>query len=170
MVNYQNGKIYKIEDINGEICYIGSTTKELLSKRMAEHRSKYKLFLDGEYERYTAFNIFHKYGVENCRIILIELYPCNTKDELTSRESHYIRTLECINKNIPNRTRKEWKAQPHNKEKTKNYNQIYNAKNKETKYTVIKCECGNNYTKSHRSCHMKTKKHLNALANQAVDI
>ncbi len=42
MVNYQNGKIYKIQDIGGNMCYIGSTTKDFLSKRMVEHRSAYK--------------------------------------------------------------------------------------------------------------------------------
>ena len=36
MVNYNNGKIYKIEPLNGEEgdIYIGSTTKEYLSQRM----------------------------------------------------------------------------------------------------------------------------------------
>ena len=35
MVNYNNGKIYKIEPVNGEEgdIYIGSTTKEYLSSQ-----------------------------------------------------------------------------------------------------------------------------------------
>ena len=41
MVNYNNGKIYKIEPIvdhdEGDI-YIGSTTKQYLSMRMDKHR------------------------------------------------------------------------------------------------------------------------------------
>eukprot|EP01080_Neovahlkampfia_damariscottae_P012895 gene12895-7314_t len=41
MVNYQNGKIYKIINLTNEKCYIGSTTQKL-SVRMAEHRSFYK--------------------------------------------------------------------------------------------------------------------------------
>ena len=32
MVNYQNGKIYKVEDLGGNMCYIGSTTKDFLIK------------------------------------------------------------------------------------------------------------------------------------------
>ena len=51
MVNYNNGKVYKIEPIceheEGEI-YIGSTTKDYLSKRMVEHRNKYKMYKSGK--------------------------------------------------------------------------------------------------------------------------
>ena len=41
MINYSNGKIYKIEPINGEDgdVYVGSTTKEYLSQWMATHRN-----------------------------------------------------------------------------------------------------------------------------------
>jgi len=45
MVNYGNGKIYKIEPIVGHEegdVYIGSTTNKYLSKRMGVHISKYK--------------------------------------------------------------------------------------------------------------------------------
>ena len=45
MVNYNNGKIYKIVPIcegadEGDV-YIGSTTKEYLSQRMVQHRADY---------------------------------------------------------------------------------------------------------------------------------
>ena len=71
MVNYQNGKIYKIEDVGGNMCYIGSTTKEHLAQRMAEHRKGFRHWQKtGNGGNYTAFQIFEKYGVENCRIIL----------------------------------------------------------------------------------------------------
>jgi hypothetical protein len=44
--------------------------------------------------------LFTQYGVENCYIELIELFPCDTKDELTTRENHYIRSLVCVNKQL----------------------------------------------------------------------
>ena len=44
---YQNGKIYKIEDVCGNISYVGSTTKELLCHRMADHRAKFESFQNG---------------------------------------------------------------------------------------------------------------------------
>ena len=34
-------------------------------------------------------------------IILIELFPCNSKDELLARERHYKDTLICVDKNRP---------------------------------------------------------------------
>ena len=42
MVNYNNGKIYKIENNIDDMIYIGSTTKQYLSQRMDKHRSSYK--------------------------------------------------------------------------------------------------------------------------------
>ena len=79
MVNYQNGKIYKIEDTGGNMCYIGSTTKDYLSKRMVQHRACYNLWKkDPTATRYSVFSIFEEYGIDNCRIVLVELCPCNT--------------------------------------------------------------------------------------------
>ena len=110
MVNYQNGKIYKIEDLNGEMCYYGLTTKERLCKRMAEHRAKYGGWKKdpAKYSPTSSFKIFEKYGVENCRIVLMELCPCDTKDELSIREAYYIRNFLCVNKNIPDRKQPEY--------------------------------------------------------------
>jgi hypothetical protein len=122
MTNYNNSKIYKIEPIvehePNEI-YVGSTTKERLCQRMTYHRSAYKHYQKGGKNNYTSFKLFEKYGIENCKIILIEDFPCNTKDELIAREAFYIRSLECINKYIPDRTRQE-------------RNKCYYEQNKET--------------------------------------
>ena len=50
MVNYSNGKIYKIEPIcdheDGDV-YIGSTTKQYLSQRMEYHRRDYNNYKKG---------------------------------------------------------------------------------------------------------------------------
>ena len=50
MVNYNNGKIYLIEPIDGEDgdVYVGSTTKIYLSQRMSEHRNSYNLWKQGK--------------------------------------------------------------------------------------------------------------------------
>jgi hypothetical protein len=115
MVNYANGKIYKIEPIvesldDGDI-YIGSTVKEYLSQRMVAHRSSYNQWKNGSNsttKKVYSFNLFEKYGLENCKITLLEICSCNSKDELLSREAHYIKTLKCVNKKIPLRTNSEW--------------------------------------------------------------
>ena len=111
MVNYQNSKIYKIIDIGSNMCYIGSTTKDYLSKRMTEHRNHYSQWLNGKPGNVSAFQIFDTYGVENCRIELIELCPCNSRDELTKLESQYIRSENCVNKVIPDRGMTEYQKE-----------------------------------------------------------
>ena len=136
MVNYNNGKVYKIEPIceheEGEI-YIGSTTKEYLSKRMVAHRYDYTKYKKGKHPFMTIHALFDKYGIENCRIILLEIVNCNSKDELFAREGYYIRTLECVNKIIVGRTKKEYREEhkEHAKEYQKIYSKTYRQENQE---------------------------------------
>ena len=93
MVNYGNGKIYKVVCSASGRVYIGSTTVTL-SRRMTNHRCKNnkcmtKDFIDG-------------------KIFLIEDYPCERKEQLESRERFHIESMDCVNKCIPTRTNKEW--------------------------------------------------------------
>ena len=110
MVNYTHGKIYKIECLSGnpDDIYIGSTTKQLLSQRMVNHRGNYKSWKNGNSNKMMSFDIFDKYGVENCVITLIEDVNVNNKNELFAREAYYIRTLKCLNKIIPLRNKTEY--------------------------------------------------------------
>ena len=101
MKNYNNSKIYKIEPTcehdEGNI-YIGSTTKQYLCQRMAEHKCEYKKYKKGSQSKVMSYDIFDKYGPENIKITLIELVNANNKDELLSKEAFYIKTLKCVNK------------------------------------------------------------------------
>jgi hypothetical protein len=110
MTNYQNGKVYMIEALNGEEgdIYVGSTAKQYLSQRMTFHRLSYKYWKEGKADYVTAYDLFDKYGIENCSIILLETCPCNTRDELRSREGFHIRNLECVNKKMAGRTPAEY--------------------------------------------------------------
>ena len=162
MVNYQNGKIYKMEDVGGNMCYIGSTTKDFLSKRMSEHRSKYRYWKsDPKNSKFTVFDIFDTYGIENCRIVLIELLPCDSKDELHARESHYIRTVECVNKIIPNRTKAEYSKKRYKENKVK-----IQAK----QAAVVECECGKTFTRAHKRRHIKSTHHIDYIANIPLNV
>jgi hypothetical protein len=109
MPNYNLGKVYKIEPIGGGDIYIGSTTKPRLSQRMTGHRSSYKLWKNGKSNKVTSFDVFDKYGIENCQIVLLESVNAKTRDELTARERHYIKTSECVNKQIAGRTQTEYR-------------------------------------------------------------
>ena len=105
MVNYDEGKIYKIVCNKTGLIYIGSTTKHYLSDRLGNHRAHYKIYLKTQTKYMSSAKILEN---DDYNIILLESYPCKSKDELLARERHYIELLECVNKNIPSRTKKEW--------------------------------------------------------------
>jgi hypothetical protein len=65
----------------------------------------------------------------SAKIELVENCPCNSKEELLQREGYYIRNNNCVNKFIPDRTRKEYLET--NKEKLKEYHKKYDETNKE---------------------------------------
>ena len=95
MVNYKNGKIYKlIDNTNGNI-YIGSTTQPL-SRRLDGHRAHYKDYLNGDDTRRTCIS-FKIIKNNDYKIILICNYPCNNIEELHKIEQKYIDEYDCIN-------------------------------------------------------------------------
>ena len=110
MVNYQLGKIYKI--VSGDLTYIGSTCEPTLARRMAGHKTRYDSWKAGKTRFVTSFKVIEN---GNAEIILIETFPCNTKDELHARERYFIENTICVNKFIPGQTSKEYNER--NKEK-----------------------------------------------------
>jgi len=132
-MNYQKGKIYKIESHLGDKIYIGSTTKEYLSQRMTSHRKDYNRWKLGKRGNVKSFELFEEYGIENCKILLLELCPCNSKDELSAKEANYIRTLKCVNKVIPGRTLMQYVEDNKDKilEKQKQYYETHKEQKKQ---------------------------------------
>jgi hypothetical protein len=154
--DYSKGKIYKIEAEGTDEIYVGSTIK-LLCQRMAKHREGYKLWKAGKGKKYKSFDLFDKYGVENCKIVLIELYPCSCKAELERREGECQKQLigkGLVNKKISGRTKKEYRVD--NKDKIK-------EQEKKNHSQIVKCECGCELRKDSLSNHKKSKKHLELL-------
>jgi hypothetical protein len=95
MVNYQQGKIYKIIDNTNGNVYIGSTCKATLAQRLSQHNASFKRYAEKSVgNNYASYDIL-KNG--DYKIILIELYPCDTKDQLRAREQYWIENTECIN-------------------------------------------------------------------------
>jgi hypothetical protein len=244
---YSRGKIYRITDIAYTKFYFGSTVEEL-SQRMAHHRRTYNMYKrNGKGSNFSVFELFNEYGIENCKIELVEPYACNNLSELRQREGHHIQTNPCVNKYVAGRSKKQHyddnrerlleirseytrnnqdkiseynksyrmlneekcKEQAktyrlQNKEKVKEYNAIYrqakkdelklkrelhkaelkayrdmyriNNKEKIQEYreknkerhrehqnTQLQCEiCGGSYTRSNKSVHYRTKKHIQA--------
>jgi hypothetical protein len=148
MVNtefYKNAKIYKIVDnTNGNI-YVGSTCKKLC-QRIALHRASYKNYLNGKYNFVTSFKIIENGDYDI--ILLEEVKDCENKEQLNARERFYIESLDCVNKTIPGRTKKE-------------YYQTF----KES-YAKIICPCCNTEVlKRVFKRHEKSIKHVNNLEN-----
>lgn len=109
MPNYQKGKIYKIVCDETNLTYYGSTVQPL-TKRLSQHRENR--------------NKCNTKMMKTMKIFLVENYPCNTVEELLSRERYYIENNECCNRCIPLRTDKEYREdnKEHLKEKAKQYN------------------------------------------------
>ncbi len=55
-----------------------------------------------------VYDLFNKYGIENCKIFLLETYNCNDINELRAKEGEYIKKFKCIHKEIEGRTKKEY--------------------------------------------------------------
>ena len=125
---YQNGKIYQITDIGYNKCYIGSTT-EGLNLRMTRHRAGYKHFLNSGKKFISSFDLFNEYGVENCKIELIEYFKCDSLQELRKREGQVIKNTDCVNTWVAGRTQKEYRED--NKDKIKEIDKEYREQNKD---------------------------------------
>lgn len=122
-MDYANGKIYMIEPTceyeEGEV-YYGSTTSTLV-KRMTSHRKKANTC--------KSKILFEKYGKDNIKIVLVKLFPCQSKDELNAEEAKYQRENKCVNKNIAGRKKKQYRID--NSEKIKQYYLDNSEKNKQ---------------------------------------
>ena len=124
MPDYQKGKIYKLWSPQGtdEEVYYGSSCDELRFRKRS-HKCK----ANG----CNSKILFEKY--DDVRIELIEDYPCNNKAELIKREGEYIRENKCLNKIIPDRTKKEYSREHYikNKKEIAEYQLKNKEKNKE---------------------------------------
>ncbi len=154
MVNYQNGKIYKIVCNENDMVYIGSTCK-LLCQRLAQHRATYKAYQSGKYCFVTSFKLLE---IGDCEIILLEKFPCNSREELNARERFYIETMNCVNKFIPTRTHKEYCDE--NKFKIMEYSKQYSKQYRKDHKEKHICDCGVEYICTNKSHHIKSQRHL----------
>ena len=193
MPDYKNGKIYKIECQETNRIYIGSTCQPTVAGRLRGHMQCLRRYQRGKCNYTSSFSILE---TGNYKCLLVCNYPCNTKDELTTKEAEYIRQYkkddmcECVNKNIPNRTSKEyykdnvdkikqyhqgikektseWGKQYRldNKEKITEYRKQYRKDNAEKIKEKVQCGCGGRYTMVNKASHERTKKHMKWEATQ----
>jgi hypothetical protein len=177
---YDGGKIYVVRNNENDRVYVGSTIQSL-SKRMYEHKhstTNYKK----DRKLYSAMNTigFGKFYIE-----LVETYPCKTKEELLSREGHYIREFDSVtngyNSAVAGRSQSEYYE--NNKENILKRNQLYRdlhksdiqitqknwyEQNKDILSEEVLCKCGGKYRKSggSKDRHLRTNKHTNWVNKQ----
>ena len=121
-----NGKIYKIVSTETKNIYIGSTTQNL-KKRLNNHKSDYKRYINGKYHYITSYEII-KYL--DCKILEIRSLDNTTKNDLKEAEKIEIKNnMCCVNICIPNNTKREYREQ--HKEEIKLYREENKAKIKE---------------------------------------
>ena len=159
---YKNGKIYKLVSSGTPVVYYGSTIQPL-ELRLKTHKSTYNETCSREL-----------FDAGEVSIVLVEEYPCNNRHELLARERIYIEFMlnnfthrVICNKQIPTRTIKEYRND--NKEHLNECNRKYKRDNKQYINEKFNCECGGKYTRNHKLCHFKTKKHIayiNSLENE----
>ena len=123
-MDYKNAKIYKLVNDELNLTYYGSTCTAL-HKRLYQHKSK---------SNTSSSKIMFESG--EVKIFLVELFPTENKILLTQRERYFIENNECINKTIPNRTKKEYYID--NKDKIKEYYLLNKEKIKQKNKGKIK--------------------------------
>ena len=191
--NYENGKIYIIYSPHSDNHYIGSCTTDLKT-RLDRHIYYYEQFNRGVKTTHyiSSFEVL-KFG--DVEIELICDYPSKNKKELEKAEGYVIRDFRknqgknCVNQRVAGRTKNEnyhenkerisaerkikHKERMENDEEYKKTLQkksiAHYSKNKDVmnkKATEkFKCECGGSYSRCHKSCHLKSKKHLAYINN-----
>lgn len=142
-MNITIGYIYKIICLVSGKLYIGSTFKNV-DKRLVEHVSAYKRYINGKKSNYvTSYDII-KNG--NYKVECIESFENIPKQELKQHERKYILTTpNIVNKNLPCRSAKELyfqlrdkrleqfhKYYENNKSRVAKRMRLYYLKNKET--------------------------------------
>lgn len=180
---YQRGKIYKLVSSQTDKIYIGSTIKKL-KQRKAHHK-----FCPVSSRKITCFDDFDIVLIKNypcnSRKELEREEGCLIKQNLdicvnqqiagrTDKEwrdenkdilkqKHKIYILNNIEKIKITKNNYYLK----NKEIIKEKHKIYKNKNKDKinnkKKEICNCECGFTYTRSNKSTHLKSKKHLSNL-------
>ncbi len=166
MPDYSRGKIYKIEPICEHEEHEISSLK-YLSSRMTYHKTGYNKWKSNLHGKVMSFELFDKYGFDNCVITLIENVNANIKEELLQKERYYIQSMKCINKFVPLRTRKEHyedhkeERKEYKKETDKQYRDNNREKIKAQRSEKITCECGKTICRSDLARHKKSQFHIN---------
>jgi hypothetical protein len=141
---YSRGKVYAIICRKTGRKYIGSTCEPTLARRLAKHVSDFKYWKKDKIRFVSSFDIIKD---DDYYIVLLELYPCSSKDELRMCEQKHINNCECVNKVKAFRSKEELREKckkyyeehkeellekkKEHKEEAQEYNKKYKEEHKE---------------------------------------
>ncbi len=119
-MGYETGKIYKLQCSDGKY-YFGSTIRPLAS-RLSSHKHASK-----NTETNNTYNHINAIGWDNVTINLVEIFPCETKQQLLQRELWFINEhrndILCLNTRNPVTDNKTPEAKQIHKDKCRQYYQ-----------------------------------------------
>ena len=155
-----------------------------MARRLAGHVGNYKKYLNGIYHYVSSFKVLEN---DEFDAVLIEKFPCDSKDELFAGERYWTKQINCVNK-IKNQGllielgQVEYSKQQGKKYREANKDKIYAKdkiyreqnidkkkeyyENNKVKITEYKnenheCQCGSTFTINNRGQHLRSKKHQN---------
>ena len=146
------GSVYKITDNNNNVCYVGSTIRNI-NKRFGEHKRK---ALDSNKALYVYIRA---HGINNFTFDILYTSQFNNIVELRQQEKSFIINLKPLfNKNIPSRTHYEYRRE---------------MRTEIRRYADERVECvycNKIYARNHKTHHEKTMYCLNKKNELALQL
>jgi len=155
-MGYEAGKIYRLQCSDGKY-YFGSTIRPLAA-RLSSHKHSSK-----NTDTNNAYKHINTIGWDNVMITLVELFPCETKQQLLQRESWFIDEHKndplCLNTRNPVKDNTP-EAKEQHKEKCKEYYQQHRNEmlQKRRNYQVENREKRTVYNSEYRQQHSEKLK------------
>ena len=169
--NYANTILYKIvcNDLLIKDIYVGHTTS--FKDRKSKHKSSCNNEKSKSYNTLVYKTIRDNGGWDNWSMIQIEKYNCNDANEARSRERYWVEFLNSnLNKQIPNRTKKEYKIE--NKEHIVDIRKKYRIENKEQladKNKKYRIENKEHIADTTNKYYQENKEKINTYRSQKID-
>ena len=169
--NYANTILYKIvcNDLLIKDIYVGHTTS--FKDRKSKHKSSCNNEKNKGYNIFVYKIIRDNGGWDNWSMIEIEKFNCNDANEARSRERYWVEFLNSnLNKQIPNRTKKEYKIE--NKEHIVDIRKKYRIENKEQladKNKKYRIENKEHIADTTNKYYQENKEKINTYRSQKID-
>lgn len=158
MEKYQKAKVYAIICRKTGRRYIGSTCEPTLAKRLAKHVSSFKEWLKTKKSYTTSYDIIKD---SDYYIVLLELCPCNSRDEMRLCEQKHIDSCECLNNNKSFQSEEEL-LEYHKQYREQNREQIAEQRKQ---YRQQKCNEIAEYNKKYKDLH---RDEINAKSREKI--